>query len=52
MVFACDVFVVYPDENLGVRLENTVLITETGCESLNSGQKSHVKCLKERFFFT
>jgi Xaa-Pro aminopeptidase len=37
MVFACDVFAVYPDENLGVRVENTVLITETGCENLNPG---------------
>jgi Xaa-Pro aminopeptidase len=37
MVFACDVFATYPDENLGVRVENTVLITETGCEVLNRG---------------
>ncbi len=37
MVFACDVFATYPDENLGVRVENTVLITETGCEVLNPG---------------
>ena len=35
MVFACDVFATYPDEDLGVRVENTVLITETGCEVLN-----------------
>lgn len=37
MVFACDVFAVYADENLGVRVENTILITETGCENLNPG---------------
>ena len=37
MVFACDVFATYPNENLGVRVENTVLITETGCEVLNRG---------------
>lgn len=37
MVFACDVFAVFPDENLGVRVENTVLITENGCENLSPG---------------
>lgn len=37
MVFACDVFAVFPGEDLGVRVENTVLITESGCELLNPG---------------
>ena len=37
MVFACDVFAVFPGENLGVRVENTVLITENGCENLTPG---------------
>jgi len=37
MVFACDVFATFPDEKLGVRVENTVLITETGCENLTAG---------------
>ncbi|HBB93522.1 MAG TPA: hypothetical protein DC042_17815 [Bacteroidales bacterium] len=37
MVFACDVFATFPDENLGVRVENTVVITETGCENLTIG---------------
>jgi Xaa-Pro aminopeptidase len=37
MVFAADVFAVFAEENLGVRVENTVLITETGCENLTSG---------------
>lgn len=37
MVFACDVFATFPGENLGVRVENTVLITETGCENLSAG---------------
>ena len=37
MVFACDVFAVFPGEDLGVRVENTVLITESGCEILNPG---------------
>lgn len=37
MVFACDLMAIFPDEDLGVRIENTVLITETGCEVLNPG---------------
>jgi Xaa-Pro aminopeptidase len=36
-VFASDVFAVFPKENLGVRIENVVLITETGCENLSAG---------------
>ncbi|MHB8094892.1 MAG: aminopeptidase P N-terminal domain-containing protein [Candidatus Aminicenantales bacterium] len=36
-VFASDVFAVFPDENLGVRVENTVLVTATGCENLTPG---------------
>ena len=37
MVFACDSYAIYPEEKLGVRVENTVLITETGCENLTPG---------------
>ena len=37
MVFASDIFAVFPGENLGVRMENTVLVTETGCENLTAG---------------
>ena len=37
MVFACDIYAVYPDEKLGVRVEDTVLITGTGCENLTPG---------------
>ncbi|TRZ89880.1 M24 family metallopeptidase [bacterium] len=37
MVFASDVFAVYEAENLGVRVENTVLITGSGCENLTPG---------------
>jgi len=39
MVFACDVLAVFPEENLGVRVEDTVLITEDGCENLTAGDE-------------
>lgn len=37
MVFANEPLCVFPDENLGVRVEDTVLITEDGCENLTAG---------------
>ena len=37
MVFACDILAVFPEENLGVRVEDTVVITKDGCENLTSG---------------
>lgn len=37
MVFANEPLVVYGDENLGVRVEDTILITEDGCENLTAG---------------
>jgi Xaa-Pro aminopeptidase len=36
-VFANEPLCVYPYENLGVRVEDTILITEDGCENLTAG---------------
>jgi Xaa-Pro aminopeptidase len=49
-VFASDVFAVFAAENLGVRVENTVLITETGCKNLSLGiprEISEIEALKK-----
>jgi Xaa-Pro aminopeptidase len=43
MVFANEPLVIYPEEKLGVRVEDTVLITETGCENLTAGIAREVK---------
>jgi Xaa-Pro aminopeptidase len=37
MVFANEPMFVSPEENLGVRVEDTILITATGCEVLTAG---------------
>ncbi len=37
MVFANEPYAVFPEENLGVRVEDTILITEDGCENLTAG---------------
>ncbi len=36
-VFACDINLPYPEAETGVRLEDTVLITESGSENLSAG---------------
>jgi Xaa-Pro aminopeptidase len=36
-VFAVDIYAVFPSEKLGFRIEDTVVMTETGCEVLTKG---------------
>jgi Xaa-Pro aminopeptidase len=43
MVFANEPMTIFPEENLGVRVEDTVYITETGCEILTAGVAREVK---------
>jgi Xaa-Pro aminopeptidase len=47
MVFANEPMVIYAAENLGVRVEDTVLITETGCENLTAGIPRTVKEIED-----
>jgi Xaa-Pro aminopeptidase len=47
MVFANEPLVIYPEENLGVRVEDTILITETGCEILTTGIPREVSDIEE-----
>lgn len=47
MVFANEPLAVYPAENLGVRVENTVLITADGCENLTDGIPREVRDIEE-----
>ncbi len=47
MVFANEPMIIYPEENLGVRVEDTVLITETGCEILTAGIAREVKDIED-----
>lgn len=43
MVIANEPYTVFPKENLGVRVEDTILITENGCENLTAGLPRTVK---------
>ena len=42
-VFACDINMIYADIEIGIRLEDTVLITKDGCEVLSAGLPRTVK---------
>jgi Xaa-Pro aminopeptidase len=37
MVFANEPLMIFPEEDLGVRVEDTILITDSGCEVLTAG---------------
>jgi Xaa-Pro aminopeptidase len=47
MVFANEPYMTWPGEDLGVRVENTILITETGCENLTPGIPRSIKEIEE-----
>lgn len=47
LVFANEPMALYPNENLGVRVENTLLITESGCENLTDGIPRTVREIEE-----
>ena len=42
-VFACDINMIYADIEIGIRLEDTVVITKDGCEILSAGLPRSVK---------
>jgi len=49
-VFACDIQLFRLEERIGIRIEDTVAITETGCENLSAGAPrsvSEIEALKK-----
>ncbi len=46
-VFACDIQVIHPEEEIGIRLEDTIVITETGCINLSEGLPRTIEEVKE-----
>jgi len=47
MVFANEPYMTWPGEDLGVRVEDTVVITETGCENLTAGIPRTIKEIED-----
>ncbi len=47
MVFANEPLAIFPEENLGVRVEDTILITDSGCEVLTAGIPRTVKDIEK-----
>ena len=43
MVFAIEPGLYFPDKNIGIRVEDTVLITKTGCEVLTAGVPKEIE---------
>jgi Xaa-Pro aminopeptidase len=51
LVFACDIQFFRLDEEIGIRIEDTIAITETGCENLSLGVPrtvAEIEALKRR----
>lgn len=46
-VFACDIQVIHPDEEIGIRLEDTIVITEEGYINLGEGLPRTVEEVEE-----
>lgn len=46
-VFACDIQVIHPEEEIGIRLEDTIVITETGYLNLGEGLPRTVEEIEE-----
>jgi Xaa-Pro aminopeptidase len=47
MVFAIEPALYHPENNLGIRIEDTVLITKTGCEVLTAGVPKEISEIEE-----
>jgi Xaa-Pro aminopeptidase len=43
MVFAIEPALYFPDKNIGIRVEDTVLVTATGCEVLTAGVPKEIE---------
>ena len=50
MVFAIEPALYYPDKNIGIRIEDTVLITKDGCEVLTKGVPKELEEIERLMF--